>query len=149
MNVCSNITDNVTELLVHIVEFTERRNKLLMNNVLEYNRPGFTPMDLDVTGFADLMTDAVSEHVQNERLLLRDTETIRFGCEGVFESSPVADESAKKLIKNDTPFFLQNLAEPLFHLGLGGREKCPGRVGNQIEFKTRALLSVAHVIELF
>ena len=107
MNVCSNITDNVTELLVHIVEFTERRNKLLMNNVLEYNRPGFTPMDLDVTGFADLMTDAVSEHVQNERLLLRDTETIRFGCEGVFESSPVADESAKKLIKNDIRKYLK------------------------------------------
>ena len=107
MNVCSNITDNVTELLVHIVEFTERRNKLLMNNVLEYNRPGFTPMDLDVTGFADLMTDAVSEHVQNDRLLLRDTETIRFGREGVFESSPVADESAKKLIKNDIRKYLK------------------------------------------
>lgn len=107
MNLCSNITDNVTELLVHIVEFTERRNKLLMNNVLEYSRPGFTPMDLDVTGFAELMTDAVSEHVQNERLLLRDTETIRFGCEGVFESSPVADESAKKLIKNDIRKYLK------------------------------------------
>lgn len=107
MNLCSHISDNVTELLVHIIEFTERRNKLLMANVLDYNNPGFSPMDLDVTGFAELMTDAVSEHVQNDRLLLRDTETIRFGREGIFESLPVVDENAKKLFEKDIRKYLK------------------------------------------
>lgn len=107
MNLCSHISDNVTELLVHIIEFTERRNKLLMANVLDYNKPGFSPMDLDVTGFAELMTNAVSEHVQNDRLLLRDTETIRFGRKGIFESLPVVDENAKKLFEKDIRKYLK------------------------------------------
>ena len=108
MNLSSTITDNVTELLVHIVEFVDRRNKLLMENVLEFKKPDFVPRDLDVTGFADLMTEAVSEHVSNERLLLRDTDTIRFGTNGIFESHPVVDEDAKELFEKDIRKYLKS-----------------------------------------
>ena len=107
MNLSTTSTDNVTELLVHIVEFTERRRQLLMENLIEHDHEDFIPKDLDVNGFADLMTVAVAEHVQNNRILFRDTETISFGSDGLFNSIPLVDHNAKELLKEDKRKYIE------------------------------------------
>jgi flagellar basal body rod protein FlgB len=107
MNLSSTTTDNVTELLVKIREFTERRRRILMQNVKHIDTVGFVPKDLDVTEFADVMTEAILEHIQSKRLLLRDSENIKFGKGGSFESPPIVDEHAKRLFENDTAEYLE------------------------------------------
>ena len=61
----------------------------------------FVPRDLDVSGFVDSMNQAVCEHIQSRRLLLCDTESIKFGPEGSFESLPLVDEQAEQLFNED------------------------------------------------
>lgn len=107
MNLSSTTTDNVTELLVKIREFTERRRRILMQNIKHIDTVGFVPKDLDVTEFADVMTEAILEHIQSKRLLLRDSENIKFGKGGGFESPPIVDEHAKRLFENDTAEYLE------------------------------------------
>jgi len=107
MNLSSTTTDNVTELLVKILEFTERRRRILMQNIKHIDTVGFVPKDLDVTEFADVMTEAILEHIQSKRLLLRDSENIKFGKGGSFESPPIVDEHAKRLFENDTAEYLE------------------------------------------
>ena len=68
----STITnDNVTEILNKIVDFTDRRNTVITDNILNVNSDNYTPRDLDAKGFAELMASALSEHLINDRLLER------------------------------------------------------------------------------
>ncbi|RKY06799.1 MAG: hypothetical protein DRP65_11285 [Planctomycetota bacterium] len=107
MNLSSTITDNIAELLAKIIEFTERRHQILMHNIEAVETPGFVPGDLDVAEFADLITEAVSEHVRSRRLLLRDSENVKFGPGGNFETIPIVDDYAKWLFENDTEKYLK------------------------------------------
>lgn len=107
MNISSNTTDNITEVLEKIIEFTDRRDKVLTRNIEEFENEGFVPEDLDVTGFADLMTVAVAEHVTNDRLLLRDNDNIRFGKSGTFETVAVVDTKAAKLLDGDMDQYIE------------------------------------------
>ena len=107
MDISLTASDNLTEVLEKIIEFTNRRDKVLTRNIEEFNDEGFVPRDLDVTGFADLMTMAVAEHVQNDRLLLRDNENIRFGRAGSFEATPVTDDRAAKLLENNRKKYIE------------------------------------------
>jgi len=107
MNLSSTITDNIAELLAKIIEFTERRHEVLMRNIEAVETPGFVPGDLDVADFADLITEAVSEHVRSKRLLMRDSENVKFGPGGSFETTPVVDDYAKWLFENDTEKYLK------------------------------------------
>jgi len=107
MDLSTIITDNVAEVLVKIIEFTERRHEILAHNVLDINRPGFLPQDMDAAGFAELMIDGISEHIRSERLLLCDSGNIKFGADGSFESLPIADETASELLGNDVNSYLQ------------------------------------------
>ena len=102
MNLSATTTDNITEVLEKIIKFTERRNHLLMRNIEEVDDEEFIPVDLDVDDFAGLMTDAIGEHIQNKRLLLCDSETIRFGRGGSFECTPIVDEEAMELLGIDS-----------------------------------------------
>ena len=99
MDISLTASDNLTEVLEKIIEFTSRRDKVLTRNIEKFNTDGFVPKDLDVTGFADLMTMAVAEHIENDRLLLRDNDNIRFGRAGSFEAANVVDSRAAKLLK--------------------------------------------------
>ena len=101
MNLSQTTTDNITEVLEKIITFTKRRNCLLTQNIEEVEEAGLVPMDLDVDDFAGLMTNAIGEHIQSKRLLLRDSETIRFGRGGSFECTPVVDEQAMDLLQSD------------------------------------------------
>lgn len=99
--------DNVVEVLEKIFEFTERRHDVLTDNILNVATEGFTPMDLNVDGFADVMAQALAEFLQTDRLLLRDIENITFGSNGTFKSPPTADHEAAKLFHTDLKKYLQ------------------------------------------
>ena len=107
MDLSSTTTDNVTEILVKIIEFTERRHGLLTNNILGINEPDFVPKDMDVTGFADLMGEAVSEHVRSQRLLLRDSNNIKFGASGNFKCKAIIDNHARHILTKDAKAYMQ------------------------------------------
>jgi flagellar basal body rod protein FlgB len=71
MKPSSLVTDNITELLVKIIEFTQTRQKILTQNVNNLHTLGFVPQDLAVDEFSDLLNGAIDEHIRSRRLLLR------------------------------------------------------------------------------
>ena len=107
MNLPLLITDNITELLVKIIEFTQTRQKILTENINDIHNPGFVPKDLAVGEFSDLLNNAINEHIQNQRLVLCDTESIKFGVSGSFEVKPVTDEYAKELLEEDRDEYIE------------------------------------------
>lgn len=121
MNLASLITDNIAELLVKIVEFTQARQKILSRNVNNFHSFGFVPEDLAVDEFSQLMSEAIDEHVRNQRLVLRDTESIKFGCSGSFTAKPVVDEYAKELLEESRDEYLELQISKLMENSLNQR----------------------------
>ncbi len=107
MNLTSLITDNITEILVKIMEFTHTRQKILTHNITNVNNPGFVPKELAVNEFSGLLNNAIDEHIRNQRLLLRDTENIKFGVKGSFEVKPMVDEHSKELLEENRDEYLE------------------------------------------
>lgn len=107
MNLTSSVTDNITELLVKILEFTHARQKIIIRNIININNPGYVPQKLAVKEFSELLNDAIDEHVQNQRLLLRDTEHIKFGTSGNFEVESTADKDSKLLLEKNRDEYLE------------------------------------------
>jgi len=107
MNLTSLITDNITEILVKIIEFTYTRQKILTQNITNVNNPGFVPKELAVNEFSGLLNNAIDEHIRNQRLLLRDTENIKFGVRGSFEVKPMVDEHSKELLEENRDEYLE------------------------------------------
>ena len=107
MNLTSLITDNITELLVKIMEFTRTRQKILIQNITNVNNPRFVPKELAVNEFSGLLNNAIDEHIRNQRLLLRDTENIKFGVKGSFEVKPMVDEHSKELLEENRDEYLE------------------------------------------
>jgi len=99
-------TDNVTEILVKILKFTQARQKLLMRNINNIHKPGFIPKDLAVEEFSQLLEGAINEHVAHQRLVLIDTENIKFGRQGYFKAGAVVDEHAVELLETDRDEYL-------------------------------------------
>ncbi len=124
MNISLTAADNITEVLSKILEFTERRRALITQNITNVNTPGYEPKDLDVTEFADLMTQAISEHIYRQRLVLCDGKHIHFGREGSFETTSIADEAAGELLATDSKEYLQyqtaKLSENLLNSHVAG-----------------------------
>lgn len=107
MNLLPLTTDNIAELLAKIVHFTHARQKILARNIKNMFSPGFTPKDLTVDEFSALLSDAIGEHAQSQRLVLRDTGNIKFGPNGSFEVSAVTDEYAKELLEQDLDEYVE------------------------------------------
>ena len=107
MKATSTTIDNITEVLTRIIEFTERRREVLTRNLFDYKASDFQPKDLPVCEFAECMTEAVSEHLRSQRLLLCDRDHVTFGKEGSFDTLPVVDSEAEDLLKTDTKEYLQ------------------------------------------
>lgn len=101
MNLASLISDNINEILVKIIKFTKTRRKILIQNITNVRNPGFVPKDLAVNEFSDLLNNAIDEHIQHQRLVLLDTENIKFGNNGNFEVKPVIDEQSKELFEEN------------------------------------------------
>ncbi len=121
MNLPLLITDNITELLVKIIEFTQTRQKILTENINDIHNPGFVPKDLAVGEFSDLLNNAINEHIQNQRLVLCDTESIKFGVSGSFEVKPVTDEYAKELLEEDRNEYIELQINKLLENSLNQR----------------------------
>jgi flagellar basal body rod protein FlgB len=98
MNLTSLITDNVTEILIKIIEFTQARQKILARNITSFHLPGFVPEELEVNEFSSLISDALNKHALTQQLILRDTKHIKFGCSGSFEVKPITDKHSKELL---------------------------------------------------
>ena len=114
MNLMSLITDNVTELLIKIVKFTQTRQKLLIQNIINVQNPGFIPQELEVNEFSNLLNNAIDEHVRNQRLVLCDTENIKFGASGSIELKPVVDEHGIKLLEEDKDEYIERQISKLW-----------------------------------
>jgi hypothetical protein len=100
-------TDNVVEVLDKIVEFTSRRHRILTDNILNVNTPGYIPMDVNVDGFAGVIAEGLTEYLQSERLLLHDIQNITFGENGSFESPSAVDHEAIDLFQTDLKEYLR------------------------------------------
>lgn len=101
MNPSLLIADNITELLVKVIEFTQIRQKMLIRNINNIGSFGFVPKDLAVNEFSELLSDAIDEHIRSQRLVFRDTENIKFGINGSFEVKPAVDKYAKELLEEN------------------------------------------------
>ena len=113
MNITATFTDNITEILNKILDFTKQRHNILTDNIVNVNLDGFKPKDLDSSGFADTMSLAVYEHVQSERLLLRDNDNIKFVENGFLETTPIIDENAESILKADKEIYLKTQIKKL------------------------------------
>ena len=121
MNLQAMITDNISELLVKIIEFTQNRQKILTFNINCMHRCGFVPMDLAVDEFSDLLNTAVAEHVRSHRLVLCDTENIKFGVGGELEAKPVIDSDAFDLFEECHDEYIEDQINRLLENALNQR----------------------------
>ena len=121
MNLPSLVTDNITELLTKIIEFTQTRQKILTQNMNNVHSQGFIPKDLNVDEFSEVLKDAVSEHIRNQRLLLRDTENIKFGEEGRIEIRAIPDKYAKEVLENNPDEYIELQINKLLENSLNQR----------------------------
>ena len=121
MNLWSLVTDNITELLVKVVEFTQARQKVLSRNINNLHTFGYVPRDLAVEEFSGLLNDAIEEHIRSQRLVLRDTESIKFGVSGSFEAKPMVDEYAKELFEENRDKYLELQISKLLENSLNQR----------------------------
>lgn len=106
MNLTSLITDNITELLIKIVKFTQSRQKILVQNIINLHSPGFVPGELEVDEFSNVLNNAIDEHIQNQRLVLCDTDSIKFRA-GEIELRPIIDERGARLLEDDKDKYIE------------------------------------------
>ncbi|MHC4203938.1 MAG: hypothetical protein ACYSTT_04760 [Planctomycetota bacterium] len=118
MNLISLLTDNITDILIKIVKFTQTRQKILIQNIINVQDPGFIPKELEVDEFSDVLNNAIDEHVQNNRLVLRDTENIKFGDSGGIELKPIVDEHGIKLLEEDRDEYIERQINKLWENAL-------------------------------
>ncbi|MBN1805414.1 MAG: hypothetical protein JW837_09200 [Sedimentisphaerales bacterium] len=121
MNATPLATDNITEILVKIIEFTHARQKIIIRNITSMNIPGFVPQKLAVKEFSDLIDDAIDEHIQNQRILLCDTENIKFGVNGNFEVKPIEDKESKLLLEKNRDKYIELQTKKLLENSLNQR----------------------------
>jgi flagellar basal body rod protein FlgB len=121
MNLPALITDNVTELLLKIIEFTQSRQKILIQNINGMHTGSFVPKDLPVDEFSKLMHQAVNEHAHSQRLVLRDGQNVKFGAAGSFKATPIIDEQAKLLFEGNRDEYLRGQISKLLENSLNQR----------------------------
>lgn len=110
MDLSALVTDNITEILIRIIKFTQTRHRVLIQNIINVRDPEFVPKELEVDEFSSLLSWAVDEHVQHQRLVLRDTKNIKFDIGGRLEVKPVVDELSRKLFEeNREEYFEQQI----------------------------------------
>jgi len=107
MELLSLIPDNLSELLVKIVRFTELRRDVLYENMHNTRQPGFAPRDVPMPEFVQILNGAIAEHLQHQRLLFSDTENIRFGQNGRMSITPLPDEHAKALLQTNRDEYME------------------------------------------
>jgi len=107
MDLLSLIPDNIAEVLAEILRFTELRRRILHDNIHQVDAPAFVPQDMPVREFAQVLNDAIVEHLQNHRLLFRDTANIAFGLNGSTRIRPVVDAHAHALLQKSRDEYME------------------------------------------
>lgn len=121
MNLTTLATDNIAEILVKIIEFTQVRQIILIENINSIHSPGFAPKDLAVNEFSESLDEAVNEYIRSGRLVLRDTESIKFGAAGRFEAKMTVDKYAKELLGEKPDEYLELQTRKLLENSLNQR----------------------------
>jgi flagellar basal body rod protein FlgB len=121
MNLTALITDNITEILTKIVKFTRTRQKILVQNIINVHKPGFVPKELEVDEFSSVLNNAIDEHVESQRLVLSDTQTIKFCEGGNMEVKPVIDEHGEKLLQENRDEYIEWQIDKLWENSLSQR----------------------------
>ncbi len=115
----------LAEILSVIIDFTKRRDKLLSRNIFNINNRDYEPVDLDVEGFSDTIALALYEYMTNERIVMKDTEDVRFRGNGKFSIKPKVDKYAKQLFEKDIEKYLEfqikSLTENMINLRVAKR----------------------------
>jgi flagellar basal body rod protein FlgB len=107
MKLPTSAADNITELLLKVIDFTQTRQKILIQNINQMHMGDFVPKDLPVDEFSNLMALALSEHSNSQRLVFCDGQNIKFGAGGSFDVMPIIDEQGKELIEKDRNEYLR------------------------------------------
>ncbi|MGE5296931.1 MAG: hypothetical protein ACM3VT_19080 [Solirubrobacterales bacterium] len=107
MDLLSSIPDNIAAVLVEIQTFTELRRRILYANIRNVDVPGFTPQDMPVREFAEVLNQAVAEHLRTRRLLFRDTANITFGSNSSTRIRPVTDTQAYSLLQKSRDEYME------------------------------------------
>jgi flagellar basal body rod protein FlgB len=121
MNLPAVATDNITEILLKIIEFTQTRQKILIRNINAMHTAGFVPKDLPADEFAKLMCFTINEHLQSRRLVLRDGPNVKFGFGGTFKTNPIIDEGSRKLLETNRDGYLRRQILKLLENSLNQR----------------------------
>lgn len=99
--------DNLSEVLSYIINFAHARQKILIRNLNCADNPGFVPHDMPVAEFAKLLNAALNEHVSNNRLMLCDTDNIKFRKNGAFDMTSVPDLEAEKILRKNKNLYIE------------------------------------------
>lgn len=141
MNLLPLLRDTVDELLARIIDFTNTREEVLAENIQNMHTPGFVPKDLAVGEFCGSLNHAIVEHVQNQRLVLRDTDNIEFGTDESLRARPVVDDYANRLLETNRDEYLKvqmrRLSENLLNRKIA-QELLKQRQGTTPSFKQLA-----------
>ena len=136
MKIDTTVIDNVSEILDMIVEFTNRRQRQLSENIVNVNTKGYIPKDLDEPGFSKLMGQALSEHLINDRLILKDSPTVQFGADGYFKAIPITDSESSDLLASDTKQYLRVQLKKMAQNHLN-RKAAAGMIKQKLQNHTR------------
>ena len=121
MNLTALVTDNISELLVKIIDFTKNRHKILMRNINDIDKPNLIPMDLPADEFSRSIEYALMEHVTNQRLVLCDSDNVKFGFGGSFNAMPIVDEQARYILEDSRDEYLEYQVNKLMENSLNQR----------------------------
>jgi len=105
--------NHISELLAMLVAFTKTRRQVLANNIIKMDVSGFSPQDLATDDFSRTMNNAISEYLAHQRILLIDTDTIRFGPNMSLELEAVPDGQAHALLQHDRQAYVEYQTERL------------------------------------
>lgn len=118
MNLMSLVPDNIAEILINIVKFTRTRQKILIQNIINVQNPEYIPQELEVIEFSVVLSNAIDEHVRNRRLVLHDTENVKFGAGGSIELKPIIDKQGIKLLEENRNEYLERQINKLWENSL-------------------------------
>ncbi len=121
MNLQGLVRDNISELLVRIIEFTENRQKVLVRNINRMNQPDFVPLDLAVDEFSDSLNVAIGEYLRHNRLVLCDTENVKFQIDAGIEAQPIVDTEALELLEESRNEYVEMQISKLLENALNQR----------------------------
>lgn len=132
------VTNNVAEALLRILEFTQRRQRVLIANINRMHKPNFQPRDLPVAEFSCLMNEAINEHIRAHRLLMRDSANVKFAAGGRFSARPVIDNHARMLLESNRDEYLMFQIDKLLENTVNQKiaaKLLRQRQGSKVEFE--------------